>query len=44
MAKTKEIRVLGVLLTAVNKKKPIEYLTLDASHTIVRVKINVPSA
>jgi hypothetical protein len=37
-------RALGVLLTAVSRKKPVEYLSLDGQGTITRVKINVPGA
>jgi hypothetical protein len=41
-AKTSNYRALGILLTAINKKKAVEYLTLDEQHVIMRVKVNVP--
>ena len=42
-AKTKEIRALGVLLTAINKKKAVENLVIDPkTYQIHQVKINAP--
>ena len=42
-AKTKEIRALGVLLTAINKKKAVENLVVDPkTYQIHQVKINAP--
>ncbi len=41
-AKTTSDRAVGVLLTAITKNKPVEYLDLDEQGTIRRVKVNVP--
>ncbi len=42
--KTKSPRALGILLTAIGKKKAVEYLDIDKQGFIVRVKINVPTS
>ncbi len=41
--RTNSLRALGVLLTAISKKKAVEYLDVDNQGFIKRVKINVPS-
>jgi len=38
---TDNARALGILLTAISKRKPVDYLQLNG-HEIVRVKINAP--
>jgi hypothetical protein len=40
--KTKSSRAFGVLLAALDKKKPVEYLTVDKEGFVLRVKINEP--
>jgi hypothetical protein len=40
--RTTNPRALGILLTAVKKKKAVEYLDVNQRGEIVRVKINVP--
>ena len=41
-AYTYSVRAVGILLSALIKRKPVEYLTLDTASVITRVKINVP--
>jgi hypothetical protein len=40
--RTTNPRALGILLTAVQKKKAVEYLDVNQQGEIVRVKINIP--
>ncbi len=40
--KTNNSRAFGILLAALNKKRPVEYLTVGKDGFIIRVKINVP--
>lgn len=39
---TDSIRAVSILLTAIVKKKPVEYLSVDTGGSITRVKINLP--
>ena len=41
-ARTRNVRALGILLTALSKKTKTEYLSLDKDGFITRVKINLP--
>jgi hypothetical protein len=40
--RTTNLRALGILLTAIQKKKAVEYLDVNQQGEIVRVKINIP--